>query len=507
LKIVNILALAKEVVREPSKIVEFLPTAGFRPFKHFFVKESVKHPAKANLHMIRWIIEKFTEENDVILDPMAGTYSTCIMASMLRRNSIGVEYELKFYNMGLANIKQLQEQSSLEARGKIVVLKGDARQLTKVLANHNEEIGTIITSPPYANPRSSKGSLGEDDYDKDRNLQNPCGRGSYRGRYSTDPENIGNLPHGDIDAIITSPPYAETRIDVTNREEIQRKAKESFKKFGYFDFMGKRWTLKEWKKINKGRMNGRGVRHGNVKTYGKDPNNLSNLPYGEVDTIITSPPYAHQGSVYKGMLKKVERAFKEGKITKEQLEHFKGRKAYAEQAAEEYGQSKDQIGNLKYGKIDAIVTSPPYEGSVSSKGDPKRRAERMRAAGLDPKTIVGGTARCGELDWRYSADSNNLGNLKGETYLSAMLQVYRECYKVLKPDGLMILITKNFIRKKKIVRLDLDTIKLCRKAGFTFIDRWYRKLTNFSFWVINYYKKYGLRVEYEDILVFQKVKK
>jgi len=484
MKIVNILALAKEVVREPSKIVEFRPTAGFRPYHRFFVKEAVKHPAKANLHMLRWIIEKWTKEGDVILDPMAGTFSSCLMAALLERDSIGVEYEDKFYKMGLENKRKFEALPTFSQKGRMVILKGDARQLTKVLANHNEEIGTIITSPPYANPRSSKGSLGEDDYDKDRNLENPCGRGSYRGRYSTDPKNIGNLPHGNIDA------------------------------------------------------------------------------------IITSPPYAHQGSVYKGMLKKVERAFKEGKITKEQLEHFKGRKAYNEEAAEEYGRSKEQIGNLKYGKIDAIITSPPYAESVNTSSDPKKRAERLRKAGYDPEEYQGGIARCLDMDWRYSKDKENigskkygdidaivtsppyegcevgkgirknrwnkikdnpnwkgrkewqtgtpshysndkqnLGNLKGETYLSAMLQVYCECYKVLKPDGLMILITKNFIRKKKIVRLDLDTIKLCRKAGFQFIDRWYRKLTNFSFWVINYYKKYGLRVEYEDILVFQKVKK
>ena len=68
----------------------------------------------------------------------------------------------------------------------------------------------------------------------------------------------------------------------------------------------------------------------------------------------------------------------------------------------------------------------------------------------------------------------------------------------------MILITKNFIRNKQIVRLDLDTIKLCEQAGFILEDRWYRKMQSYSFWVTLYYKKYGLRVEYEDILVFRK---
>lgn len=94
--------------------------------------------------------------------------------------------------------------------------------------------------------------------------------------------------------------------------------------------------------------------------------------------------------------------------------------------------------------------------------------------------------------------------MKYATYLEAMLQIYHECFKVLKPNGYMILITKNFIRNKHVVRLDLDTIKLCEKAGFILEDRWYRKMQSYSFWVTLYYKKYGLRVEYEDILVFRK---
>lgn len=327
----DLLHLACEVVREPSKVVVFKPTAGFRPFKQFFVHESVKHPAKANLHMLRWIIEKWTEKGDVILDPMAGTYSTCVMASMLERNSIGVEYEEKFYQMGLKN-KEVFEQTYMMPKGKIVVLKGDARSLSDVLLNNSKEIDAIISSPPYSNIAH-------------KTLKNP------------------------------------------------------------------------------------------------------------VDRRDKDPTLCH-----------------------------------------EYSDDKSNIGNLPHGNIDAIVTSPPYEATVSKQGG--------RQAGHPSKKDI--ELGMDKTELPYSNDSKNLGNLKGETYLSAMLKVYAECYKVLKPNGLMILITKNFIRKKKVVRLDHDTIKLCQKVGFLLIDRWYRKLTHFSFWIINYYKKYGLRVEYEDILVFLK---
>jgi len=114
--------------------------------------------------------------------------------------------------------------------------------------------------------------------------------------------------------------------------------------------------------------------------------------------------------------------------------------------------------------------------------------------------IIKGCAR------EYSPDINNIGNLKGETYLEAMLQVYRQCHKVLKPRGLMILVIKNFIRDKQIVRLDGDTIKLCEKAGFSFVERHYRKLPAQSFWRVIYYQKYPdvEKIEHEDILVFER---
>jgi DNA modification methylase len=87
-----------------------------------------------------------------------------------------------------------------------------------------------------------------------------------------------------------------------------------------------------------------------------------------------------------------------------------------------------------------------------------------------------------------------------------MLQVYQQCYRVLKPQGLMILVTKNFIRNKKVIRLDLDTIKLCEQAGFTFVHRRHHKLPSQSFWRIIYYQKYPdvPVIDKEDILVFRK---
>ena len=102
--------------------------------------------------------------------------------------------------------------------------------------------------------------------------------------------------------------------------------------------------------------------------------------------------------------------------------------------------------------------------------------------------------------------AENIGNLKGNSYLSEMLKVYKSAYKVLKPQGLLILVLKNFIRDKKEVRLDLDSIKLCEQAGFNLQERHYRKLSALSFWRTIYRNKYPSApvIDREDVLVFRK---
>ncbi len=141
------------------------------------------------------------------------------------------------------------------------------------------------------------------------------------------------------------------------------------------------------------------------------------------------------------------------------------------------------------GLIDKIVTSPPYAETEA--------IQRL------PNTA---TSKGGQTKYESQSLDNNIGNLKSDSYLEAMLQVYQQCHSVLKPQGLMILVTKNFIRNKAVVRLDTDTIKLCEQTGFSFLERHYRELPSQSFWRIIYAKKFPdvEQIKSEDVLVFRK---
>jgi tRNA G10 N-methylase Trm11 len=262
------------------------------------------------------------------------------------------------------------------------------------------------------------------------------------------------------------------------------------------------------------------------------------------DKIITSPPYAGTTAIqdFAFMAKQAEdypERLRQGLI-KGHARGIKAEKTWLDKTAAGKIESSVNIGNLPYGNIDKIITSPPYEGCVSdgkegpgvtSKGgawkDGTATKNSYTEHGIPTKQIDavissppyenavgqgGGTNHLPQIGTsclnahEYSNDSTNIGNLKSTSYLDAMLQVYRQCYQVLKPTGTMVLVTKNYIRNKQIVRLDLDTIKLCETAGFTFTERIGRKLTQQSFWRIIYKQKYpdAPSIDTEDILIFNK---
>ena len=99
-----------------------------------------------------------------------------------------------------------------------------------------------------------------------------------------------------------------------------------------------------------------------------------------------------------------------------------------------------------------------------------------------------------------------IANLKSVSYLEAMLQVYQQCFAVLKNGGLMILVVKNFIRNKKEVDLKGDTISLCQRSGFQFLEEHHRILPSQSFWRVIYKKKFpdAPEIDREYVLAFQK---
>ncbi len=55
-----------------------------------------------------WFIKLFTKENDWVLDPFAGSGTTCQVAQKLLRNSVGIEIMTDYYKVAKENITPTQ---------------------------------------------------------------------------------------------------------------------------------------------------------------------------------------------------------------------------------------------------------------------------------------------------------------------------------------------------------------------------------------------------------------
>lgn len=74
------------------------------------------HPTQKPVKLLEKLIELFTDEGDVIIDPCAGSGSSLIAARNLRRKSYGFEIEKDFYKKAYAWINGTETQEEEQTR-------------------------------------------------------------------------------------------------------------------------------------------------------------------------------------------------------------------------------------------------------------------------------------------------------------------------------------------------------------------------------------------------------
>ena len=75
------------------------------------------HPTQKPITLLKHLIEIFTDEGDVVIDPVCGSGSTLRAAHEIGRNSYGFEVDKKFYNLAKENmLKDLDANIQIETR-------------------------------------------------------------------------------------------------------------------------------------------------------------------------------------------------------------------------------------------------------------------------------------------------------------------------------------------------------------------------------------------------------
>lgn len=72
------------------------------------------HPTQKPIKLLKKLIEIFTDEGDVVIDPVAGSATTLRACKELNRNCYGFEVEKKFYNLAKEKMLKDEEKSQID---------------------------------------------------------------------------------------------------------------------------------------------------------------------------------------------------------------------------------------------------------------------------------------------------------------------------------------------------------------------------------------------------------
>ncbi len=393
--------------------------------------DSFQHPAKMAYGLLVWIIETgmkrgYWAPGDLVGDPFGGIGSTGIVGASRGLRVVMVELEERFVELAKKNFELHRKAYEQFGDPLPVIVQGDSREFARIVG----KLAGAVTSPPYA---EGLGHGGE--------KKNPLGRddSAYRdrmyGRYGKADGQIERLPAGTLDAAITSPPYAES-VKGDHRET--ETAEES---------RAKRNTA--------GGSLGQSQRFGG---YGAAEGNIGNLKEGKLDGCVTSPPFAGVNT----------------NTTK--LGAGKGTRADGDGAGRNkgdyhYPDSPENIGNLKEGKLDGCVTSPPWAKQMNTGGADGDRPGNLVRKWAESRGRNPDAPNCLAKYQQYGDSPDNIGNTTNETYWQAMRQVYTQTHLALKPGGICAVVVKDYVKKKQRVPLCDDTCTLLESIGFEVFER------------------------------------
>ena len=79
------------------------------PRVRYRMNEYEEHPTQKPEALLERIIKASSNKGDTILDPFAGTFTTCSVAKRLGRRSIGIELQEQYFKIGLRRLDILHE--------------------------------------------------------------------------------------------------------------------------------------------------------------------------------------------------------------------------------------------------------------------------------------------------------------------------------------------------------------------------------------------------------------
>ncbi|MBF0515906.1 MAG: DNA adenine methylase [Nitrospirae bacterium] len=109
------------------------------------IRDKSTHPATFPISLCRKVIELFTHEGELVIDPFVGSGTTLVTARDTNRNAVGFDLQSAYIELCNARLSN----GHLLNKSKQIPIQDDARNIHEYF--NEETISLIWTSPPYAN--------------------------------------------------------------------------------------------------------------------------------------------------------------------------------------------------------------------------------------------------------------------------------------------------------------------------------------------------------------------
>jgi site-specific DNA-methyltransferase (adenine-specific) len=94
----------RKAIPAPYKTTKVPGNAWYIPRVRYRMPEYEQHPSQKPEALLERIIKASSNVGDIVLDPFAGTFTTCAVAQRLQRQTIGIELQLDYFKAGLRRL-------------------------------------------------------------------------------------------------------------------------------------------------------------------------------------------------------------------------------------------------------------------------------------------------------------------------------------------------------------------------------------------------------------------
>jgi hypothetical protein len=455
-------------------------------WKGVIVPDAITHPAKFSSRLIRRIYDHMLREGwlkagDMVIDPFGGVALGALDAMRRGLRWRGMELEARFAELGNKNIDLWNAKFSRMPGWcqDSALIQGDSRHLIEAL----QEADTAVTSPPYAESMNQSHAANDGDARIER--MRAAGVDVSKSVNLGGPNSIRRKPQNYSQAAVASPPYSEARIGQESGQEHAGRGDQYGPTPGQLGAMkaesfdaalasppfrqatGGTPEPKPGGPIDAGLYKRHAAGNSSAEGYGATDGQLANMPEGDIQAAISSPPYAempvekNSGSVDRQKQWETYRASGGG-------QSFEAFCRTQELHSHGYGNTDGQLGGMKDGGHDAAVTSPPYEAvqiaSIPGSGTDVELRKKLRASG--------------EWEGYNRENKDNLGSNAGDDFWMAARQIVEQVYTILRPGAHAVWVVKGFVKNKELVDFPGQWRQLCEAVGFTMVHEHHAMLVH-----------------------------